>query len=172
MSEGNQTAMRVLQAFEESQWAEIHLSYGDVEIHLSAQDGGADSARTSHVRPKTDDAGMSQVTPGSASGTVEIPGAAGGEGVAAVHDGAPEGSVTVPSPTPGIFWRAPHPGAPPFVEVDTRVSQGDPLCIVEVMKLMSTLSAPVDGTVARIGAANGEQIQSQHVLFHIVPDER
>jgi len=65
-----------------------------------------------------------------------------------------EGLDVVRAPMVGIFYRAPSPGAPPFVEVGSRVKKGDALCIVEVMKLFTTIAAERDGTIAEIGAEN------------------
>lgn len=178
MTGSNEAVKKVLQAFDDNEWAEIHLSYGEVEIHLSAT-GGRESAReTSHDLARS--AGNEVARTASTTTSEDAaPGAgrtseeSGGRTSTSPSDDAElNDSVEVTSPTPGIFWRAPSPGAPPFVEVGGRVTAGDPLCIVEVMKLMSTMSAPVDGTVVRIAAENGEQVESQRVLFHIVPGDR
>ena len=43
----------------------------------------------------------------------------------------------------GTFYRAPTPEAPPFVEVGSVVSLGQPLCLIEVMKLFTTINSEV-----------------------------
>src|SRR5581483_11908485 len=43
----------------------------------------------------------------------------------------------VKSPMVGTFYRAPSPGAKPFVEVGSTVKEGDPLCVIEAMKIMN-----------------------------------
>ncbi|MFC7659716.1 acetyl-CoA carboxylase biotin carboxyl carrier protein [Pseudonocardia benzenivorans] len=73
-------------------------------------------------------------------------------------------------PSPGLFWRAPSPGAPPFTDIGGHVEEGTALCIVEVMKLMNTLPAPVAGTVVEICAENGEQVDTGTPLFRIRAD--
>lgn len=75
------------------------------------------------------------------------------------------------SPTVGVFWRAPEPGAPAFVEVGQHVAAGDTLCIVEVMKLMSHVDAPVAGTVTEIHADNAMSVEHGAPLFTLLPDE-
>jgi acetyl-CoA carboxylase biotin carboxyl carrier protein len=65
----------------------------------------------------------------------------------------------VESPSVGLFWRAPSPGAPPFVEVGAAVAEGDTLAIVEVMKLMNHVVAPVAGVVKAIAPENGEAVE-------------
>ena len=60
----------------------------------------------------------------------------------------------VSAPMVGTFYRSPSPGAPPFVEVGSKVKKGDPICIIEVMKLFTTIHAEWSGTVKEIGAEN------------------
>jgi acetyl-CoA carboxylase biotin carboxyl carrier protein len=78
--------------------------------------------------------------------------------------------VDVLSPMVGTLYRASAPGAPPFVEVGDRVRADTALCIIEVMKLMSTVSAGVVGQIAEICVQNGAPVQYGDVLFRVRPD--
>jgi biotin carboxyl carrier protein len=69
----------------------------------------------------------------------------------------------------GTFYRAPSPDAPPFVEVGSIVSKGQPLCLIEVMKLFTTIYAERDGRVAYIGAENGAFVEFGQALFVFDP---
>jgi biotin carboxyl carrier protein len=69
----------------------------------------------------------------------------------------------------GSFYRAPSPQEPPFVEVGSVVKPGDPLCLIEVMKLFTTICADKDGRIAQILAANGELVEFDRILFVIEP---
>jgi acetyl-CoA carboxylase biotin carboxyl carrier protein len=89
---------------------------------------------------------------------------------AAVDQGAPEGMHILRAPMVGTFYRSPAPGAAPFVQVGTTVKAGDPLCIIEVMKLFTTLSAEAGGRVAEIGAGDGELVEYGQMLFVIKPN--
>ncbi len=80
-----------------------------------------------------------------------------------------EGLDVVRAPMVGIFYRSPSPGAPPFVEVGSRVKKGDALCIVEVMKLFTTIAAERDGTIAEIGAENAALVEYGQMLFVMKP---
>ena len=80
-----------------------------------------------------------------------------------------EGLDVVRAPMVGIFYRAPSPGAPSFVEVGSRVKKGDALCIVEVMKLFTTIAAERDGTIAEIGAENAALVEYGQMLFVMKP---
>jgi len=70
----------------------------------------------------------------------------------------PEGHV-VKSPMVGTFYRAASPGAKAFVEVGDTVEIGDPLCIIEAMKLMNEIEADKAGVVKEILAENGQPVE-------------
>jgi acetyl-CoA carboxylase biotin carboxyl carrier protein len=57
---------------------------------------------------------------------------------------------TVKSPMVGTAYRAPEPGAPSFVDVGTRVREGQTLLIIEAMKTMNQIPAPRAGVVTAI----------------------
>jgi len=78
--------------------------------------------------------------------------------------------VAVRAPLPGTFYRAPRPGAAPFVEVGSRVRADTVVAIVETMKLMNSVTAGADGTVAEICLANGEFAASGATLIRIRAD--
>lgn len=153
---------RVLDAFEEGEWDEIHLLTGDVEVHLVARGSGSDLSETSHVLIESSVRRTSPDVAETATVTAKRDVVA-----AAVPEAGMELMV---APSPGIFWRAPSPGAPPFTEVGARVEPGAAMCIVEVMKLMNTLPAPVVGTVVEICAQDGEQVDTGQPLFRIRPE--
>lgn len=102
-----------------------------------------------------------------AAGTAAAP--AEPEAEVAAGGGAP-GLVDVESPMVGTFYRAPAPEAPAYVEVGTRVSKGQTLCILEAMKLMNELEAEVDGVVREILVDNAEPVEYGQVLFRIDPN--
>lgn len=74
---------------------------------------------------------------------------------------------TVKAPMVGTFYRAPSPGAPSFVEVGQTVQQGQPLCIIEAMKLLNEIEADKSGVVKEILVENGEPVEYGQPLFVI-----
>ncbi len=98
----------------------------------------------------------------------EIPGSAPPHGSAADETPGVSG-VEVKSPLTGTFYRAPAPGARPFVEVGSEVERGEQLAIVEVMKLMNSIKAPVKGTVRKILAGNDSVVKMGQTLMIIEP---
>ncbi len=63
------------------------------------------------------------------------------------------------SPMVGTVFLAPEPGAAPFVEVGSRVSQGQTILIIEAMKTMNQIPAPKAGTVTRILVGNQQPVE-------------
>ena len=77
------------------------------------------------------------------------------------------GQVAITAPMVGTFYRRPSPDAPSFVEVGSKVAVGDALCLVEVMKLFTTISATAAGTVAQVCADDAQLVEFDQVLFVI-----
>ena len=89
----------------------------------------------------------------------------------AAADAAPaeekiEGHV-LNSPMVGSFYRAPSPGAASFVDVGSKVSVGDTLCIIEAMKLLNQIEADKGGTIKAILVENGQPVEYNQPLFII-----
>jgi acetyl-CoA carboxylase biotin carboxyl carrier protein len=116
--------------------------------------------------------------------------ARGGRSVMAVAEGhaplvatLPPGPATPPPPAPagaeagahefitspfvGTFYRSPSPDAPSFVDVGSRVREGQTLCIVEAMKLMNEIEADFAGTIEEILVENGKPVEFGQKLFRI-----
>lgn len=65
----------------------------------------------------------------------------------------------VKSPMVGTAYRAPEPGSAPFIDIGTRVVQGQTLLIIEAMKTMNHIPAPKAGTVKEILIENGQPVE-------------
>src|SRR5690606_8808256 len=57
---------------------------------------------------------------------------------------------TVKAPMVCTFYRAPNPGSSPFVEVGQSVKEGEPLCIIQAMKLLNEIEADKSGVIKEI----------------------
>ena len=79
---------------------------------------------------------------------------------------APEGHA-VKSPMVGTFYRSASPGAKPFVEVGSPIKEGEPICIIEAMKIMNEIEADKSGKVTRILCENGQAVEFGQPLFII-----
>jgi len=83
---------------------------------------------------------------------------------------AEAGLVEVTAPLLGIFYRTPRPGEPPFVEVGAKVQPQTVIGIIEVMKLMNSVSAGVCGEVVEVLAPSGVMVEYGQVLVRIRPE--
>ena len=73
----------------------------------------------------------------------------------------------VKSPMVGTFYRSANPGSKPFAEVGDSIKEGDPICIIEAMKIMNEIEADKSGTVTRILCENGQAVEFGQPLFII-----
>jgi acetyl-CoA carboxylase biotin carboxyl carrier protein len=77
--------------------------------------------------------------------------------------------LEITAPMVGTFYRASAPGEPVFVELGSRISVGQPICILEAMKLMNELEAEVSGEVVEILVENGTPVEFGQVLMRVRP---
>jgi acetyl-CoA carboxylase biotin carboxyl carrier protein len=77
--------------------------------------------------------------------------------------------LTIDAPMLGTFYRAEAPGAAPFVDVGARVSADTTVCLIEVMKMMNSISAGVEGTIVEICAENAQLVEYGQPLFRVEP---
>jgi acetyl-CoA carboxylase biotin carboxyl carrier protein len=89
-----------------------------------------------------------------------------GEAAAPVAEAppAPTGHV-VKSPMVGTFYRSASPGSKPFAEVGAPIKEGDPICIIEAMKIMNEIEADMSGTISKILVENGQAVEYGQPLF-------
>ena len=73
----------------------------------------------------------------------------------------------VKSPIVGTFYESASPGAPAFVAVGDTVREGQPLCIIEAMKLMNEIEADASGEIVKRYVNNGSPVEYGMPLFGI-----
>jgi acetyl-CoA carboxylase biotin carboxyl carrier protein len=72
---------------------------------------------------------------------------------------------TIKSPMVGTFYRSASPGAKAFVELGSAVKEGEPVCIIEAMKIMNEIEADTSGKIVRILCENGQAVEFGQPLF-------
>jgi acetyl-CoA carboxylase biotin carboxyl carrier protein len=82
-------------------------------------------------------------------------------------DEVEESRFTILAPMVGTFYRAPAPDAEPYVQVGSIVEIGQPLCIIEAMKLMNEIESEVRGRIIEILAENAQPVEYGQPLFVI-----
>ena len=88
-------------------------------------------------------------------------------------DSTPEEAANlhyIESPMVGTFYRSGEPGRDAFVEAGSQVSIGDPVCIIEAMKMMNQISSEISGRVVEVLVENGQPVEFGQRLFAINKD--
>lgn len=74
-------------------------------------------------------------------------------------ESAKESGTAVVSPITGIFYRRPSPDEPLYVEEGDRVERGDPIGLIEAMKVFSPVESTASGVIKKILAEDGKVVQ-------------
>ena len=153
-----QDLQQLAEQFLASGWTELRVRNGDMEILFS-------------LDPNTPGLGSAARAARVAAAPVEAPvPAAASPAPAPANSGAIDPSwVPVVAPNLGTFYRAPKPGAPAFVEVGSTVEADTEICLLEVMKLFTSVKAGRSGEVVRICATDSELVEAGRVLYFIKP---
>ncbi|KFL48290.1 acetyl-CoA carboxylase biotin carboxyl carrier protein [Sphingobium sp. ba1] len=86
--------------------------------------------------------------------------------VAAAEPAMPAGTL-VRSPIVGTAYLSAEPGAAPFARIGSQVAAGETVLIVEAMKVMNAIPAPVSGTVKAVFVDNGQPVEFDQPLIVI-----
>jgi acetyl-CoA carboxylase biotin carboxyl carrier protein len=71
------------------------------------------------------------------------------------------------APMVGTFYRSASPGSKPFIEIGQQVNVGDPVCIIEAMKMFNQIEADHAGAVTRLLVENGQPVEYDQPLLII-----
>jgi len=152
----------IINDFLDQGWKSLELAWNDYELQLKkvaapAVEASAGSPAATHTVPEP--------TPNS-SAAIDAPPAEQNDAASGHSDGV---GVVVTAPMMGTFYISPSPGVAPFVEAGSDVVEGQSLCIVEVMKLMTRVESEVSGVITAIHAENGQLVLEGDPLFTIAP---
>lgn len=144
----------ILEIFLDSELRDLRLEIGDVRLAVS-KDGAAGVATEPFGAPAEE--ASPEAAPSPAPSPVDDPSA------------VPEGWVAVTAPSVGVFYRRPAPDQPTFVAEGSEVSENDPVCLIEIMKMFTSVAAPCAGRVARIAIEDAATVEYGQVLMYIEP---
>lgn len=77
--------------------------------------------------------------------------------------------IDITSPMVGTFYRSPAPDELPFVENGDQVRKGQPVCIIEAMKLMNEIESEVSGRIVEILVENAHPVEYGQTLMRLDP---
>lgn len=133
-------------------WTELRVRIGGTEILLSTDSN-------------TPSLGAAPV---ASAGTLSTPAPVAAEVAKAAAPRAIDPTWTpVAAPNLGTFYRSPKPGSPPFVEIGDTVAADTEICLIEVMKLFTSVKAGHAGKVVQICADDAELVEAGRVLFYL-----
>lgn len=79
------------------------------------------------------------------------------------------GLHVIKSPFVGTFYGSPSPGKPVYVKIGDKVRAGQPLCVLEAMKIMNEIDADIAGEIVEICVENESLVEFGQPLFKIKP---
>jgi acetyl-CoA carboxylase biotin carboxyl carrier protein len=142
----------------ESNISELEITEADGKVRIVKADPAAVAQPAMHYAPAPLGQPMMAMT---------APVAAAPAAAAAPAEPEPPAGHTVKSPMVGTFYLAASPGAKPFIEIGSVVKEGDPICIIEAMKIMNEIEADTSGTVTKIICENGQAVEFGQPLLII-----
>lgn len=145
---------KLIELVEESGISELEISEGEESVRISRA-------------PAAGSMPMMQPYYAAAPAQAAAPVAAAPAAAPAAEAPAAISGHIVRSPMVGTFYRTPSPDAKAFVEVGQKVNVGDPLCIVEAMKMMNQIEADKSGVVKAILVENGQPVEFDEPLVVI-----
>lgn len=166
----------IVDSLRASSWDQAVITVGDTRIALARNGKSLPSDLDTGVGESASRSGINSSPETSAPlPSVESQSLPTPAPSAVVEEASPAQTISqndhvVTSPSVGVFWRSPEPGAPSFVEVGQLVNVGDTLGIVEIMKLMSNVSADVNGVVTAVHVDNAGAVEFGTPLVSIKPE--
>ena len=160
---------QIVEIFElSSNFSELHIKYGDIEVELRKHGAAPHSASLPAIVANVPEAAaaVGAGEPPEEKGAAPFSPASPPVSAAAFFSGA----GVVKSPMVGTFYCAPEPGATPFVKVGQRTTADTTVCIIEVMKLMNSIRAGASGVVTHILVEDGEAVEFGQALVVIDPN--
>ncbi len=164
----------LIEFLEEKKVGEFRLERGELKVELKFESAIAAEHRAPAPLPM-DPVLLARLMGAAAHGSpapLEMPGGLGAfaqpaaEGAAQAAPAA-EALHTVKSPIVGTFYESPSPGSPAFVKPGDHVEPGQPLCIVEAMKLMNEIESDIAGEVVQRLVQNGQPVEYGQPLFAV-----
>ncbi len=78
--------------------------------------------------------------------------------------------ITIKSPMIGTFYRSSTPEKPSFVNVGDEIKSGQPVCIIEAMKLFNEIESEISGKIVKVLVDNASPVEYDQPLFLVEPN--
>ena len=160
MSLTGKDIVEIARLLDASQFSRLDLQQGDFRLKISRDGAGGWREDESFDEPEV--SSTAETAPAAkAAPTPPAPPPPAAAGA---------GEIEIPAPLIGNFYSAPRPGEPDFVKVGDRVTKDTVVAIIEVMKLMNSVAAGVEGVVTAVLAQNGSAVAEGQALYRVKVD--
>ena len=139
--------------------AEVELSAGGTRVVVRSRS----AVQGSHVVV------AGAAVPPSTASAAPVPLPTGTKPAVAPASTAATSGPVVNAPLTGIFYAAPSPGAAPLVSVGSIVAVGQPIGLIEAMKLFNEIKSDKAGRVVRIIAQDGLLVKAKTPIIEVEP---
>ena len=158
MALSDEDIREILRIIDESDLTELQIETEGFALHVRKGGGDAEASGRPRVRDVSE-RDPKRHAPGGPDVSAPPPARQAGS----------DGLATITAPMLGTFYRAEAPGKPPFVEVGAHVVPDTIVCIIEVMKMMNSVTAGTTGTIAEVVPENAELVEYGQPLFRVEP---
>lgn len=132
---------KILDRFENSSISELEITYKDFQIKCKKNTTISQEIKTEIVKTKKEEITTSEIKD--------------------------EKIKTITAPIVGTFYRAPAPDANVYVETNQEVKKGQPICIIEAMKMMNELESEFNCKIIEVLADSGQLVEYGQPLFKV-----
>lgn len=157
MSLSHEDVVRIIQLLDASHFDELSLEAEGVKLNIR-RNGAGDSSASTRLAASIPVASTAKAAAPAQTPPVQVQSTAAGADL-----------IEVKAPMLGTFYGAPKPGADPFVSPGATVAKDTVIGIIEVMKLMNSVSAGVQGTVVETLVSDGDLVEFDQVLMRVRP---
>lgn len=158
MKFSHEDVQRLIKLLDSSHFDELHLETEGIKLSLR-RNGAASTVPVS--------VGSTSVATGSPAAPLAR--AATPTSAPAPVPASDASLLEIRAPMLGTFYGAPKPGADPFVAIGGRVSSDSAVGIIEVMKLMNSISAGIEGVLVEVLVRDGDLVEFDQVLMRVRP---
>jgi len=154
MSLSHKDVQEILRLLEETDYRELTLETEHFTLKLQQDEEGW----TQQMNTVASDKSAVTSTVASIDGNATIETAA-----------TEEGLLDIRAPMVGTFYNAPKPGADPFVEIGSNINEDSVIAIIEVMKLMNSIPAGLNGEIVEILVTDAQFVEKGQLLMRVRP---
>jgi oxaloacetate decarboxylase alpha subunit len=154
----------LLQKVHDLQFDEVTIRRRDLSLSLKAS-GATQSVVPADPAPTQ----KRQGPPAPAAEAAKTPAKSAAAPAAETKKSEPAKGPCIVAPLNGTFYSSSGPGKPKLVAEGDKVKAGQPVCIVEAMKLFNEIKAPSDCRIVKILVEHGKPVTKDQPLILIEP---